>query len=222
MARTLSHEQARRVYDRIGRGQDTQAFYEDQAVAIVLAHGGFETAERVFELGCGTGRLAERLLGSLLPPSATYRGVDLSPTMVALARARLARFGERADVARSEGGPPSDEPTAGFDRWLSHYVFDLLSVDDIAAMLREAHRMLRPGGRLCLVGLSSGIGPLSRGVARIWTGLHGWRPELVGGCRPLELLDHLSPEQWSILHHGRVAPFAVPSEAVVAERRSPS
>jgi hypothetical protein len=36
---TLSHERARRVYDRIGTWQDTQAFYEDRATALVLAYG---------------------------------------------------------------------------------------------------------------------------------------------------------------------------------------
>jgi SAM-dependent methyltransferase len=215
----LSYEQARRVYDRIGALQDRQAFYEDRATSEILRHGRFSEAEHVFEFGCGTGRLALELLGHHLPPRATYRGVDLSPTMVALARPRIAPFSDRAEVRLSEGAPPSDEPAASCDRWLSTYVLDLLAEDDIAAVLSEAHRMLRPGGLLCLAGLSTGTGPCSRTVSRAWSWVQRLRPALVGGCRPVELRPFLAPSRWRLVHHATPAPFCVPSEVVVAERR---
>src|SRR5512143_3597440 len=198
--RTLTRDEARRVYDRIGARQDTQAFYENAALAVLLRHGAFAEATRVFELGCGTGRVAELLLDAHLPATASYRGIDLSPTMVGLARARLARFGARAQVALATGDPPRDEPAAAYDRFLSTYVLDLLSDDDIAAVLVEAHRMLVPGGLLCLTSLSTGCGPGSRLVARVWSAVHRWRPALVGGCRPLELLPLLAPEAWAVRH----------------------
>ena len=37
---------------------------------------------------------------------------------------------------------------------VSTYVLDILSDADIASMLRESHRLLRPGGVLCLTGLT--------------------------------------------------------------------
>lgn len=219
--RTLSHQEARRAYDRIGSFQDSQAFYEDRAVEILIRHGEFDAAHRVFELGCGTGRVAQRLLSDHLPDDATYRAVDLSPTMVELARKRLAPFGARATVELVEGGPPVQEPAGSCDRFVSTYVFDLLSESDIAAMLREAHRMLEPGGLLCLAGLSTGFGPASRLAARLWSGIHRLRPALVGGCRPVDLVPHLPASAWRLRHHARVAPFAIPSEVVVAERVEP-
>ena len=51
--RTLSHQEARRTYDRIGARQDTQAFYEDVATREVIRHGDFASALAVFEFGCG-------------------------------------------------------------------------------------------------------------------------------------------------------------------------
>jgi SAM-dependent methyltransferase len=60
--RTLSHDEARRAYDRIGSLQDSQAFYEDVATSLLLQHGDFPSARSVFEFGCGTGRFAQRLL----------------------------------------------------------------------------------------------------------------------------------------------------------------
>ncbi len=66
----LTAEQARRVYDRIGRAQDTQSFYEDAVTRRLAQLGAFERAGSVFELGCGTGRYAARLFGERLAPDA--------------------------------------------------------------------------------------------------------------------------------------------------------
>ena len=43
--RTLSHQEARRTYDRIGSLQDSQGFYEDRATALVVHHGNFACGE---------------------------------------------------------------------------------------------------------------------------------------------------------------------------------
>ena len=215
---TLSHQQARRAYDRIGSLQDSQAFYEDRATALVLLHGEFESAESVFELGCGTGRFAARMLEGYLADTATYRGVDLSPRMVLLARARLASHAPRAEVVLAEGGPPVDQPAESCDRFVSNYVFDLLSHEDIRAVLREAHRMLRPDGLLCLSGLSSGSGLTSRMVAGTLSWLHSLRPSLLGGCRPIDLRPFLPQSEWQLQHYSKVVAFGVASGVVVAKR----
>lgn len=216
--KTLSREEARRVYDRIGRRQDSQAFYEDRAADLIVQHGRFAAARRVFEFGCGTGRLALRLLSDHLPASARYHAVDLSPTMVGLAEERLAPFADRSRVSLTDGGPPVDERSEYYDRFVSTYVLDLLCGEDITAVLREAHRILEPGGLVCLSSLSTGSGVTSRAVARIWSAIHRRNPAIVGGCRPLELVSRLSSSRWKLVYHGRIAPFAIPSEVLVAER----
>ena len=85
----------------------------------LIAQAGFEDAQRVFELGCGTGKLAARLLAQHLPDSATYLGCDLSPTMIGLATRRLAVHAGRARVARSEGGVQFPLPDHSVDRVVS-------------------------------------------------------------------------------------------------------
>ena len=213
----LSPAQAREVYDRVGASQDRQAWYEDAAVDQAVAHGAFETARAVVEVGCGTGRLAARLLARELPPDGTLTASDPSPVMAALARRRLAAWADRADVVEAFGLPPVEPGSA--DRVVATYVLDLLSDADARQLVADAHRALAPGGRLVLAGLSAGTGPLSRAVAAGWRAVWRVRPALVGGCRPVEVGPLLDGRQWETVHHGRVAPRAVPSESLVAVRR---
>ena len=215
---TLTASQARRVYDRIGAGQDLQAFYEDRATAEILRNADFESAESVFELGSGTGRFAQKLLTDHLPASASYRGVDLSPKMVALAEQRLCVFGPRAQVLLSDGGPPTGESDASCDRFVSNFVFDLLSDEMIASVIEQAHRLLRPQGLLCVASLTSGSTPVTRAVAGLWSHVHRAKPALVGGCRPIDLLAFIDGARWRIVHHRRLAPLGLPCEAIVASR----
>ncbi|WP_456426276.1 class I SAM-dependent methyltransferase [Rhodocaloribacter sp.] len=214
----LSHEQARAFYDRFGARQDRQRFYEDAAVEEMLRHLALGEARFVLEFGCGTGRLAEALMREHLPEHARYLGLDVSATMVALARRRLAPFADRATVRLTDGTPRLDLADGSVDRFLSTYVLDLLSEEDIRSVLAEAHRVLEPGGRLGLVSLTHGTTLASKLVVKGWTLLHRLNPALVGGCRPLTLETYVG-EAWEVRHRATVVRFGVPSEVLVAVRR---
>lgn len=217
--RYLTPEQARAFYDRFGRKQDWQRIYESPAIARQLRHGAFDAARRVVELGCGTGALASELLAEHLPPQASYLGLDVSQTMVELSRERLARFGARAQVRRSDGALRVDEPAGSADRFVCNYVLDLLSPADIAAALDEIHRLLEPGGLACLLSLTHGTHPLSRALTWAWERLHAHDPALVGGCRPVDLSAYTSDQRWRVTHHSVVTALGLASQIVVAARR---
>ena len=217
-SRTLSHEEARVVYDRVGRRQDCHRFYEDPAVQRAVREANLIGARSVFEFGCGTGRFAEMLLDQHLPPTAVYVGVDVSQTMVWVARQRLARFGNRAQVRLTSGSLRFDVMSAGFDRFLSNYVLDLLSVADIRELLDEAYRLLAPHGILAVVGLTHGFTVASSMLVRAVLTIHAVRPSLVGGCRPLDLLEFIGEPKWRIRAHPKLTAFAVPSQVVVAQK----
>src|SRR5262249_22036871 len=174
------HTAARTLYDRIGRWQDTQRFYEDCATTELIAHAAFPTARSVFEFGVGTGRFAAHLLADHLPAAAHYLGIDISETMSALARKRLAPWGDRARVEQSDGSPRIPARDATVDRFVSTYVLDLLSSDDIAAVLVEARRVLSPEGLLCLVSATHGRTPGGRLIMGVAARIHSLSPALVG------------------------------------------
>lgn len=216
---TLTPEQAGRTYDRIGRVQDWQRFYEGPAVEGMLGHADFEHARSVFELGCGTGAMAVTLLDELLPADATYTGVDVSSTMVRLSTDRLARFGARAAVRQVDGRPPLPVESGRFDRFVAVYVFDLLSEPLSRQLLDEAGRLLAPDGRLCLVSLSQGTTVPSRILCSVWNRVWRVAPSLLGGCRPIDLLRLL--DGWKVEHNVDLTAWAVPSRVVVATPSTP-
>ncbi len=216
--RMLTRQQAISFYNRLGARQDWQAFFEAPATRDLIAHASFETAEAVFEFGCGTGAFAEQVLAHHLPKEARYLAVDSSATMVRLARSRLERFGARVMVQQTDGSLQFAEGSDVFDRFVSTYVLDLLSVSDIVQLLAEAQRLLTAEGRLCLVSLTCGTIPLARLVTWAWVRLHALSPWLVGGCRPLELRDCLPSAGFHPDYTQVVTRFGVPSEVVVASK----
>jgi ubiquinone/menaquinone biosynthesis C-methylase UbiE len=215
----LDAAEARRFYDRAGRWQDTQRFYEDAATARLKLAARLERSASVFELGCGTGRFAAGLLEHELSGDARYVGVDVSPTMARLARRRLARWKPRAQIRLLE--PPALRlPGADgtFDRFVATYVLDLLSDSDSRALVLEAHRLLARGGLLALVSLTGGTTAVSRLVSGTWGAIASRWPGFVGGCRPIELRNLIDPGIWDVVVNDVVAHWGVPSEVLVAAR----
>lgn len=218
MKQALSVEEAKAFYDRFGAKQDSQAFYEEPAINDFVAHAALESARHVFEFGCGTGRVAERLLSRELSAEATYEGVDVSSTMVDIAYSRLHRFGDRARVRRIDGSNPFSGMSGRPDRILTTYVLDLLPAEEVASFVDCSARTLEEDGRLCVVSLTYGRTPLSALVSAGWLGLFRLAPRIVGGCRPIHLLPFFSSAEWDVMHHRILSSWAIASEIVVARK----
>lgn len=218
----LTRSQAKAFYNRFGKKQDTQAFYEDAALEDLINHAEFEKAEKIFELGCGTGRFALRLLTKHLSPSASYLGIDLSKTMIDISEQRILPFAERAKVVQSDGSMRFPLPDRSVDRAVSTYVLDLLSEADISQAISEARRVLMPGGRLCLVSLTDGVTFTSRIVCALWSAVFRLHASLVGGCRPVQLDSFFDKHSWSIDYRNVIIQFGIPSEVLIARPKSPA
>lgn len=217
--RFLTPEQVSRVYDRIGRFQDWQAVYEARAIRELVRMASFNESKRVFEFGCGTGAFAASLLKSYLPPDCRYVGIDIAPRMIRLATKRLNPRGERVTIRLSDGSSRLHEPDDTFDHFVSNYVLDLLTPEYASAIISEAFRVLRNRGRLCLISLGHGRSGVHRIVTELWERIWRFKPEVVGGCRPLDLRRLLAPQDWSIDAYKVVTSFGITSEVLVASRR---
>lgn len=212
----LSPQAAARVYDRIGRLQDTQAPFERPALDRLVRAGDFARARSVLEVGCGTGSLARRLLAQELPRGSTYTGLDVSTRMVALSRRRVAPWAERARILQVDGSLPLPAADSSADRIIAAYVLDLLDPAYAGRLIEEATRILTPGGRLCLVSLTQGKSRRGRALTRAWRWIWERAPQLVGGCRPIQLARLLEQANWNVVVDAVIESWSVPSEILVA------
>ncbi len=158
---TIARDRERLASVRQARAQAAQIYFRSHAVEwdrirkLHVADESVEAAIRaaladkpfrsLLDLGTGTGRMLE-LFG---PAIERGLGLDLSLDMLLLARDRLERAGLKNCSVRQ--GDLYDLPLAddSFDTIILHQVLHFL--DDGGRAIKEAARVLRPGGRLLVV-----------------------------------------------------------------------
>ncbi len=128
-------------WDRIRKLHVADAAVED---AIRTALAG-KPMRALLDLGTGTGRMLELFAADI----ERGLGLDLSHDMLALARERLDRGGLRHCSVRQGDIYDLALPRDSFDVVIIHQVLHFL--DDSARAIREAARVLRPGGFLLVV-----------------------------------------------------------------------
>jgi len=108
-----------------------------------------QPGERVLEVGCGTGDVA---IAACAPAGArgSVAGIDASPEMIAVARAKAARAGVNVEF-RLEPIEALTYRDATFDIVLSSLMMHHLPDDLKRQGLAEIARVLKPGGRLLIV-----------------------------------------------------------------------
>ena len=209
--KTLSTSAAQRFYDRIGSRYDWFEFYEGRAKehaheALDLANG-----QSILSVGVGTGKELAKIIKTISPDGTAY-GLDISPVMLHLTKNRTFAPVCQADARKLPFASNS------FDRLYAAYVLDLLPLADVPDLVDGFFRLLKPEGRMVILGLTEGVDLPSRALVSAWKGIFEFSPTLCGGCRPLELTDYVSEVGFKHVEREVIVQLGVPSEIIVATK----
>ncbi|MFQ5344145.1 MAG: class I SAM-dependent methyltransferase, partial [Anaerolineae bacterium] len=148
--RAARYDVSANLYKLIGIRLDT---YRREAVRAL----GLRPGSTVLELGCGTG-LNFPFLQQAVGPKGKIIGVDLTPAMLAEAKAKIQKHGwsnvelVQADVSRFEmPQEPALSLTKGVDGVLSTFALSLMPAYE--EIIRKSAQALTSGGRLVILDL---------------------------------------------------------------------
>lgn len=188
--------------------------FEERAMDVMIEGCGFETGQRVVEVGPGSGFLADKILRKVKEKNRnfdgssavetgkyfSYTGVDMSRTMHDISAQRLAPFLDDGVVNLHVVNDTFDFILSGLengsvDRFIFTYVLDLLPPNVIRGFANTIPEKMNHlnNAKVCIVNLTFGFSPLSRIVTNVWQILYqilggGY----VGGCRPIHALDYFN------------------------------
>lgn len=152
------------AYDFMNRAMTfgIDRLWRRRAVGMLRRHG----TRRILDVATGTADLA-LLMARRLPQSAVT-GVDLSEGMIAVGRRKVdeAGLGSRISLQCADC-LALPFPDASFDAVTVAY--GVRNFENLAAGYAEMARVLRPGGMLCVIELSTPRSPLVRPLYNIYT-----------------------------------------------------
>lgn len=164
-------EQVREMFDSIAPAYDfmnramtfgIDKLWRRRAVKMIAKHA----PKRILDIATGTGDLAIRLAKSLKPESVV--GVDLSEQMLAIGKEKVKKEGLAGIVSLS----PEDCMHLPFE----NEIFDCVTVaygvrnfEHLQQGYEEMHRVLRSGGVLCVIELSTPTSPLVKPFYKAYT-----------------------------------------------------
>jgi cyclopropane-fatty-acyl-phospholipid synthase len=129
-------------------GDTTQTMAEAQHAKVrrALDLANVKTGDRVLEIGCGWGALAEMATTEF---GASVTGVTLSTEQLAFAQARMERLGtqDRADLRLQDYRDIADAP---FDAICSIEMVEAVGREYWPTYFQAVARLLKPGGRACV------------------------------------------------------------------------
>ena len=146
-------------YDRVERlvGFGRGSRYRREA----LLRAGLQPGMRVLDVGTGTGLVAHEALAVVGDAGAV---IGLDPSMGML------RSGPRTSALPLVQGSAEQLPVAGAGFDFVSLGFALRHVADLHSVFREFHRVLRPGGIVCLLEVTPPQGAWARSLVKFYLG----------------------------------------------------
>ncbi|MBS3817989.1 class I SAM-dependent methyltransferase [bacterium] len=184
-----SKDEARKTYNRLAGIYDVLSGPGERRLIVKgLRMLNPEAGEGILEIGFGTGYALARLAESV-GTEGKVQGIDISERMLERSRKRLKSKGmlDRASLVR---GDASSLPYGAdsLDAVFASFTLELFDTSEIFTVLQECRRVLKPEGRIVVVGLSKegGLGLVKRLYERLHQRFPAWLD-----CRPIRVAKFL-------------------------------
>ncbi|MBS1786271.1 MAG: class I SAM-dependent methyltransferase [Acidobacteria bacterium] len=212
---TRTHQEAKSSYDRMSGWYDlltdrSERKSRDLGLKLLQAREG----EKALVIGCGTGHGVLTLMRDVGNTGKVF-GIDLSEGMLAVTRERLLDAG-LAGRMELECADATALPfaTEVFDAAFMSFTLELFDTPEIPVVLRECRRVLKVGGRICVVGMSR------QGKDSLMIRLYEWAHRKMPGyvdCRPIYVQEVIEQAGFRVVKAIKNSIWGLPVEIVQAE-----
>jgi ubiquinone/menaquinone biosynthesis C-methylase UbiE len=214
---TRSKKEAKASYNKLSQWYDMLAgHYEKKYRDAALQELSVKDGEVVLEIGFGTGDCILHLAQSVGNSGMVY-GIDLSDGMVDITRVKVREAGlsDRTMLMLGDAVKLPLESNC-YDAVFTSFTLELFDTPEIPIVLRECRRVLRSGGRICIVAMSKkGKNSL---MMRLYEWLHNNFPSYVD-CRPIFLEKALEDAGLEVVKAREVSMWGLTGEIVLANKR---
>lgn len=211
----MSKQEAKANYDKLSRWYDLfsrfERKYRDEGLCKLNASEG----ETVLEVGFGTGQCVVALARAVGERGSAY-GIDISAGMCSVAQTRVRKAGLSHRVNLQCGDAAQLPFKAGiFDAIFMSFALELFDTREIPTVLAECHRLLRNGGRICVVAMSKGSKHTS--MLGLYEFFNHRFPQYVD-CRPIIASKMLEQAGFNIFDATEMSMWGLPVEIVLARK----
>jgi len=210
------HSATQRFYDRISHVYDLIADageHEAREKGLAALHA--RPGERILEIGFGTGHSLVDL-ATAVGSTGHVSGVDIAPKMRDVAQHRVTKesLADRIDLSVA-AIPPLPYDDAAFDGVFLSFVLELFPLVEIVGVLREIDRVLRPGGRVCVVSMATTRDDESDSfLEKTYKWLHHHFPHIVD-CQPIDVVNKVRAAGYDDVEETRMDIWTLPVATVV-------